>query len=214
MDLHSTVVYRVETRRLALRCWSPDDARLVRAAIDRSDQHLRPWVPFMKDEPRSLKQTGRWLRELRAAFDRSENFRFAVFDAEADVLVGENMLLSRVGPGALEIGYLTHLGFEGHGYASEASCVMVRLAFELYGASRLEVHHAQKNTASAAIPTRLGFQHEATLKDRIVDTEGQLHDLVLWTMFASDYASSPARKLAGELDMVAFDELGEVIRLA
>ena len=101
------IAYRVETERLVLRCWSPEDAPALRAALDKSDTHLRPWIPFMKDEPRSLAQTVDWLREIRAAFDRSENFRFGVFLSDDGDLVGENMLLTRQGPEALEIGYLT-----------------------------------------------------------------------------------------------------------
>ena len=31
--------YRVETERLVLRCWSPLDAPVLRAALDANDQH-------------------------------------------------------------------------------------------------------------------------------------------------------------------------------
>ena len=54
--------YRIETERTLLRCWSPSDAALLRASLDRSDTHLRPWIPFMKDEPRALEETADWLR--------------------------------------------------------------------------------------------------------------------------------------------------------
>ena len=84
--------YRVETDRLVLRCWSPGDAPVLRAALDACDAHLRPMIPFMKDEPRSLQQTARWLREIRAAFDLGQMFRYVVFDAKEQKLLGENML--------------------------------------------------------------------------------------------------------------------------
>ena len=54
MTTKPPVAYRVETPRLVLRCWSPEDAPELRRALDDSDQHLRPWIPFMKDEPRNL----------------------------------------------------------------------------------------------------------------------------------------------------------------
>ncbi len=116
------VAYRVETDRLVLRCWSPEDAPALRVALDASDQHLRPWIPFMKDEPRSLEQTVQWLRMHRANFDSDVMYRYGVFEKESKSLLGENMLLGRVGPGGLELGYWTHVKSGGHGYATEASC--------------------------------------------------------------------------------------------
>jgi len=195
--------YRVETERLLLRCWQPTDAPALRAALDRSDHHLRPWIPFMKDEPRTVEQTVEWLRGHRTSFDLGQNFRYAVFEREGGALVGENMLLDRVGAGGMEIGYLTHLGFEGRGYANEATCAMIRLAFEHHGVDRVEIHCSPENRASAAIPARLGFEHEATLKRRVVDTEGAIHDLMIWTLFATDYE----RSSLCSVELAAFDAL-------
>ena len=79
--------YRVETGQLVLRCWSPEDAPLMRAALDANDDHLRPMIPFMKDEPRTLQQTAQWLRDIRAAFDLDQNYRYAVFDSSEKKLL-------------------------------------------------------------------------------------------------------------------------------
>lgn len=199
--------YRIETGRLLLRCWEPADAAALRAALDKSDQHLRPWIPFMKDEPRTLEQTAEWLRGHRAAFDQGKFHRYGVFERESGALVGENMLLDRVGPGGLEIGYLTHLGFEGRGYAREATCAMIRAAFEIHAMDRVEIHCAPENAASAAIPARLGFILEATLKRRAHDTDGVVRDLMIWTLFADEYPGSPA----SEVPLTAYNCLEEVI---
>jgi RimJ/RimL family protein N-acetyltransferase len=201
------VAYRVETDRLVLRCWSPEDAPALRAALDASDQHLRPWIPFMKDEPRSFEQTVEWLRGHRANFDTDQMHRYGVFEKETGELLGENMLLNRVGHGGLEVGYWTHVNCNGRGYATEASCAMIRVAFEVAAVKRVEIHCAPGNAASAAIPAKLGFQHEATLKGRAPDTEGGVHDLMIWTLFRQDYAGSPA----SELPIKAYNCLGEII---
>lgn len=199
--------YRVETPRLLLRCWNPADAPVLRKALDHSNEHLRPWIPFMKDEPRSLAQTAGWLREIRASFDQGEHFRYGVFEKDGGELVGENMLLARVGPGALEIGYLTYLGYEGRGYASEATCAMVRTAFEVQHVERVEIHCAPENAASAAIPRRLGFIHEATLRNRAPDTEGRVHDLMIWSLMVTDYPGT----VAMETPIAAYNCLGEPV---
>ena len=199
--------YRVETDRLVLRCWSPGDAPVLRAALDACDAHLRPMIPFMKDEPRSLQQTARWLREIRAAFDLGQMFRYAVFDAKEQKLLCENMLLARVGPGGLEIGYWTHKDAIGRGIANEATCAMIRVAFEIEKVKRVEIMCAPENSASASIPARLGFTHEATLKKRALDSDGEVRDLMVWSLFAEEYPSSPAAKIT----LRAFNCMGEII---
>lgn len=201
--------YRVETDRLVLRCWAPDDAPRLRAALDACDAHLRPWIPFMKDEPRSLSQTAEWLRGIRASFDLDQVYRYAVFDLDEENLLGENMLLKRVGPGGLEIGYWTHKDAVGKGIASEASCAMIRLAFEIEHVDRVEVMCAPENKASASIPASLGFTHEATLKKRALDSEEEYCDLMVWSLFKSNFASSPAAKLK----LRAYDCMGDSIDL-
>lgn len=199
------VAYRVETERLLLRCWQPEDAPLVRAALDASDAHLRPWIPFMKDEPRNLADTAEWLRTHRANFDLDRQYRYGVFDRADGALLGENMLLARVGYGGLEVGYWTRVDQGGRGIAREASCAMIRVGFEVAGVERIEIHCAPDNQASAAIPERLGFTHETTLRRRAPDTEGEVHDLMIWTLFREQYPESPAH----EVPVSAFDCLGQ-----
>jgi len=197
----------VLTDHLVLRCWSPEDAPALRAALDACAAHLRPMIPFMKDEPRSLQQTAEWLRGHRAAFDLRQMYRYAVFDQAEKNLLGENMLLARVGPGGLEIGYWTHKDAIGKGFATEATSAMIRVAFEIEKIKRVEIMCAPENKASASIPARLGFTHEATLKKRAVDSEGETRDLMIWSLFASDYPATPAANITFE----AFDCMGENI---
>jgi RimJ/RimL family protein N-acetyltransferase len=148
--------YRVETDRLLLRCWSPKDATALRQVLDDSDDHLRPWIPFMKDEPRTLAQTAGWLRGARADFDRDVAWHYAVFDRGTGGLLGGNMLNPRSGPGSLELGYWTRKGYTGQGIAAEATRAMIRVAFEVHAVDRVEIHCSPENQASAAIPAKLG----------------------------------------------------------
>jgi RimJ/RimL family protein N-acetyltransferase len=47
------------------------------------------------------------------------------------------------------------------------------------------------NERSAAVPRKLGYVHEATLR-RPHPTGGPLFDTMIWTMFADKYPGSPA----------------------
>ena len=185
--------YRVTTERLLIRCWEPADAHQRRAAIRASESELRPWIPFMRDEPRSLFDTIQMLRLQRANFDADQDYRYAVYSLDGDQLLGETGLYTRVGPGAREVGYWIATPHAGNGFATEATAAMVRVGFEVDRVDRIEIHCAPDNPASAAIARKLGFVHEATLRGRFVDSAGDVRDDMIWSLFASDYEDSPAR---------------------
>lgn len=199
--------YRIESDRMVVRCWSPADAQLLREALDDSNEHLRPWIPWMKDEPKSLYETAGWLRKNRANFDLDKDYRYAIFDSDERTLIGETGLYTRAGKGAREIGYWINRRSAGKGYATEAAAAMVKVAFEIDRVDRVEIHCAPENVLSAVIPSKLGFSHEATLKRRYVDSEGSIHDSMIWTLFAEDYPNSPASSTR----IAAYDCLGTKI---
>jgi hypothetical protein len=59
---------------------------------------------------------------------------------------------------------------------------------------------------SAAVPRKLGYQLEANLRRRLVDTDGERRDVMIWTIFAADYPASPIPEMAATVE--AFDALG------
>lgn len=204
--------YRIETDRLVARCLSPDEAPAMRRAIDENDQHLRPWIPFMSEEPRSLRETAEWLRMQRAEFDQDIAYRYGLFAKdEPEAIAGTVCLFKRVGPRGREVGYWVHQKHRSKGFASEASMMMVRLAFEVDDPTdsdlvdRVEIHCDPANGPSWGVAKKLGFHHEATLKDRHVDTEGDVSDTMIWTLFRADYPESPSASLS----IRAFDVVGE-----
>jgi RimJ/RimL family protein N-acetyltransferase len=199
--------YRIETARTVIRCWELRDARLLRDALDVSDRHLRPWIPWMRDQPKSLVETVAWIRSTRAAFDLDREFRYAVFDRSETVLIGETGLYTRAGEGAREIGYWISAPHAGRGYATEVAAAMVKVGFEVVGVGRVEIHIARGNEVSLAIPPKLGFTLDATVRRRMIDSEGEVHDRTEWTLFADEYPESPA---AGAR-VTAFDGIGEVL---
>ncbi|NND60292.1 MAG: GNAT family N-acetyltransferase [Gammaproteobacteria bacterium] len=184
------MAYAIRTPRLLLRCWSPEDAPRRRALIDSSDAHLRPYIPWMRDEPLSLSETAQRLREYRADFDLDQTWRYAVL--HEDTLVGDVGLFPRVGIGALEVGYLLGVGHTGQGFATEAVSAMLRIAFEVAGVDRVEIRCDPGNEASVRMAKRLGFKHEACLPRRYRDEHENFVDLDLWSLFASNYPTTVA----------------------
>ena len=58
----------------------------------------------------------------------------------------------------LEIGYWIHPSFTRRGLATAVARLLTDTAFTVPGISAVEIHHDKANTASAAIPRRLGFR--------------------------------------------------------
>lgn len=185
-----------------LRCWAPTDAAAMRGSLDASDAHLRPFIPFMRNEPRSLEETAQWLRGIRASFDGDQHYRYAVFDGSEQSLLGETMLLDRHGDGQWELGYWQDVHHCGAGYATEAAAALIRVAFEVMQVPRLELVCAPENAASVAVARKLGFTHDATLRRRLTDTDGAVRDAMIWTLFADEAARAPS------VEVRAYDCLG------
>jgi RimJ/RimL family protein N-acetyltransferase len=195
--LCAMTAYRMETERLVVRCFSPEDAPKLKDAIDVSLDHLRAWMPWAKDDPEPVDAKVELLRRFRGDFDLGNAFLYGIFSADDSVLLGGTGLHPRIGPNALEIGYL-EIGYWvrrdeiGKGLATEAVAAVVRVGFEVHKIGRIEIHCDPANVRSAAIPRKLGFTLDATLPRRAVRPDGSERDTMIWRLFATDYAASAA----------------------
>jgi RimJ/RimL family protein N-acetyltransferase len=199
--------YRIESERLVIRCYNPKDALLLQKAVKESLEHLRPWMPWVKDEPEELKVKVERLRVFRADFDLNKNYVYGVFDPNETELVGGTGLHPRVGSDAFEIGYWIHVNHVNKGYATEISGALTKVAFEIENVNRVEIHCDPKNIRSAAIPKKLGYAYEATLRNRCQNIEGDLIDSMIWSILREHYLNSPCAKAK----IVAYDVFGNQI---
>jgi RimJ/RimL family protein N-acetyltransferase len=199
--------YRIETERLVIRCYDPKDAPLLQKSIQESIEHLRPWLPWVKTEPEELKVKIERLRMFRAKFDMSEEYIYAVFDPKETELIGGTGLHPRVGLKAFEIGYWVNVNHVNKGYATEFSAALTKVAFEIENVVRVEIHCDPVNNQSAAIPKKLGYIHEATLRSRNENINGELIDSMVWSITKEEYLKSPASKAK----IKVFDAIGNLI---
>jgi RimJ/RimL family protein N-acetyltransferase len=201
--------YRIESERLVIWCYNPKDAHKLQKSIQESVEHLRPWMPWVKSEPEELKVKIERLRMFRADFDLSKNYIYGVFDPDETELVGGTGLHPRVGLNAFEIGYWIHVNHINKGYATEISAALTKVAFEVERVNRVEIHCDPNNIKSAAIPKKLGYVYEATLRNRTENIEGELIDSMIWSLLKEEYSKSPATKAK----IVAYDAFGNQIIL-
>jgi len=192
--------YRIVTPQLVLRCYNPADAPLLATSVTESLEHLLPWMPWAAAEPEPLQTKIERLRRFRANFDLGHDYIYGIFNPQEKRLLGGTGLHTRIGDNALEIGYWIHKDYIGRGYATETSAALAKVAFEVHHVERVEIHCAVENVRSAAVPRKLGFHHEATLKQRSF-ANGQKCDQMVWSLFADEYPVSPLAKL----EIAAYD---------
>jgi RimJ/RimL family protein N-acetyltransferase len=186
--------YRIETERLVIRCWDPRDAPLLKEAIDSSLDHLRPWMEWATGEPEPLDAKVQRLRRFRGEFDLGREFIYGIFAADESEVVGGTGLHTRVDEDAFEIGYWIRARRTREGLATEATAALTRVAFELCGVDRVEIHVDPANAASSGIPRKLAYREEATLRRRLPPyaDETNRRDVVVFTLFADEFAATPS----------------------
>jgi RimJ/RimL family protein N-acetyltransferase len=196
--------YRIQTRRLVVRCYEPSDARLLADSIAENVEHLKPWMPWAHNEPEPFESKVERVKRFRGLFDMGEDFIYGIFDPEEKRLLGGTGLHTRIGDEQLEIGYWIHKDFINQGLVTESTAALVKVAFEVILIHRLEIHCDPRNHASASIPRKLGFTHEGTLraKTRFLD---HWSDSMIWAMLQEEYPDSPSR----QADIKVFDARGD-----
>ena len=197
--------YAIRTERLLIRCYEPADAPALKEAVDSSIEHLLPWMPWAQFEPQSLEEKVALLRSFRGRFDLGEDFVYGVFAPDGSQVLGGTGLHTRLGEGAFEIGYWIREGRIGEGLATELSAALTRVAFEVCGVDRVEIRVDPANERSAAVPRKLGFGEEATLRRRLpAGEDGEPRDVIVFTLFRDGFAGTPA----ASAELEAFDALG------
>jgi RimJ/RimL family protein N-acetyltransferase len=151
---------RVETERLLLRPYTPDDFDELFAIQSSADvARWLEWEPRSESEVRA--SLTRKIDETSLAGD-GDCLSFAVELKATGAMIGDALLiLVSAEHRAGEIGYVFHPDHHGHGYATEAAEPLLRLAFEQFGLHRVIGRLEPRNAASVRLLERLGMRREA-----------------------------------------------------
>ena len=85
-----------------------------------------------------------------------------------------------------EIGYWLDKDLQGRGIITRAARALTTYAITELGLNKVEIHAAAGNTASRAVPERLGFTQEGIIRQSEW-LNGQAHDLVVYGMVAGEW---------------------------
>jgi ribosomal-protein-serine acetyltransferase len=174
-----------------LRILEEWDAPELFRLIERNRAYLREWLPWV-DYETSVEDSRNFVRRCLQYYLDNEGFTMGIH--YQDQLVGVIGYHRVEWPSRkVEIGYWLSADFQGKGIMTRACRAVVRYAFEKLLLNRVTILCASGNLRSRAIPERLGFTQEGTLREAewLYD---HFVDLVVYSMLAREWAGNAAVK--------------------
>ena len=200
--------YRIESPRLVLRCWNPEDAPLFHEAIISSIDHLRPYMPFIAKEPLKIEDRIELLRSFRSSFDSSDNYIYGIFDKNEKKVLGSTGLHKKIGKYGFEVGYWIVRDECNKGIATESTKMLLEVGFNVKEIDRIELYCNPNNIYSRRIPEKLGFTCEGIRKRINTTFPGEFRDSMVWVLFRNEYLEHKTN-----IEIEAFDAIGRSITL-
>jgi len=131
--------------------------------IDRERDFLRRWLPWV-DAVKTADDTRAFVTMSQQQEAQNQGVQTVIRHGGAFVgVVGQHAIdwENR----STSLGYWLAEGAQGRGLATKAVGAHVQYAFARLGLHRVEVRCASENSASQAVPTRLGFVREGARRD-------------------------------------------------
>jgi len=150
------------------------------------DDRVTDWMAFDSYDRDKAAEVLAGIVERSARENRPDHM-LAVTRRQDDHLIG----FARIAPSgawAAKLGYAIHADHWGHGYATDASRVMLRFAFTTLGRHRVTAAIGPENEASIAVVKRLGFTYEGHLRDHVF-TNGAWRDSLLYSLLEPEYTA-------------------------
>lgn len=149
--------------KLSLRLRKEEDAEVCFALVEKNREILRKWLPWV-DGTKTSDDTKKYLLECREKFAKKENADFGIWYEEQWIgSMGFNDI--DLVNNKAEIGYWLDSDFTGKGIMTECVKAIINYGFKELRLHRIQIRCAERNEKSKAIPERLGFTLEGTLRE-------------------------------------------------
>ena len=148
-------------------------AELLFDAVDSNRDHLRRWLPWV-DGTKSVEDCRAFIRRALDQFAHGHGFHAGIWAGSRYAgTIGHHRIdwANR----SVSLGYWLGADFQGRGLMTAACRQFVTHAYSEMRLHRIEIRCAVGNLKSCAIPERLGFTREGTIRqaewlpDRFVD---------------------------------------------
>lgn len=125
--------------------------------------YLREWLPWL-DRTTGIADTESFIEITRKQFAANNGFQAGIwYKGNIAGVIGFHGI--SWANKSTDIGYWLGEKYRGHGIMTESCRALVNYAFRETKLNRVEIRCAEQNYRSRAIPERLGFQIEGTIRD-------------------------------------------------
>jgi len=156
----------------------------LHAAVHLTHAELRQFMDWVGEEPQPLEATIDFLASRAPLWVQRDEFSYAMTDPVTDEVIGMCSLMTRQGPGRLEIGYWVRTDRAGAGVATAAAELLTDAGLAIDGIEIVEIHHDAANVASGRVPEKLGYV-EVSRTGVEVDSPGEVGVEVIWEITRS-----------------------------
>lgn len=182
---------------LELRFLHLADGEKLFLALEQNRNYLRNWLPWLDMNTR-IEDSRNFINSAKMNFVAKGMFTFGIFF--------EHRLVGIIGTHEVDrdnqktsLGYWLAEDCQGKGVMTRAVSGILEFLFKKEGMNRIEIRCATGNLKSRAIPERLGFQHEGSMRQaewlyhRFVDHE-------VYSLLKADWKKRKPRQTTASKD--------------
>lgn len=161
---------KLETERLLLRRLEMTDANEMFNGWcnDRDVTRYLPW-----DIHGNINVTNTLLRIWIDDYNNKFTYRWIIIEKESNKPIGTIDVVSKnVENRVFELGHCYKKDCWGKGYATEVLRKVASFLFDQVGVELIVAKHYETNPASGRVMQKIGMKYDATLRDRIIDKDG------------------------------------------
>ncbi len=157
------------------------------ALVRRNLEHLQAWMPWAVDDY-STKHAAEWIATVGSVDGESSAIGFLV--RENNVMIGTVGVhdIDRVNRHA-KIGYWIDRDHEGRGIVTMSCRSLLGYLFDTMELDRVQINCNVDNSRSRAIPEKLGFSYEGTLRE-VELLRGELRDQVVYSLLKREWLAN------------------------
>lgn len=146
----------LETERLVLREWEPEDAEALFAVVGDAEvmrfvDEGKPWADIARVRD--------WISRLQVSYRTRGYSRWAVVEKEGGRAVGSCGFAPLPWSGEIDFGYMFARDCWGRGYATEIGRDALRYGFERLGFREVVASVAPEHAPSRRVLEKLGFKY-------------------------------------------------------
>ncbi len=182
---------RLSTESVVLERVVARHAADLTAAIRASHAELELWMDWVTAEPQTAEMTAEFIARVDDDWAAGREFNYAMTDPDTGEVIGVCGLMTRAGPGRLEIGYWVRTDRAGAGVATAAAGLLTEAGLAVDGIDIVEIHHDAANPASGRVAEKLGYR-EVERRDVEVDNSGECGVEVVWELTGAEWLSRSA----------------------